>query len=755
MQRSKEGNMKLNHIGKVVLILALLLCAWPNGSAEASDITVDTVSDDLDAAGGDCLSVSSASLPGPDGFTSLREAICAANHESGADNIYFDIPAEECDDVTGVCTITPLSGLPTLTDSYTLIDGYSQTGAQEATGLDPAILMIEINGSSTTDEYGLLITSSRIMVQGLVINRFDYAGVCLRGEEAVGNMIQGNYLGTDPSGATALGNDNGVLLHQGAHQNWIGGNATDARNIISGNYSEGVLIRDVGTDGNTIMGNYIGLDADGVSDLGNGLAGVAIRYGSQQNTIGGDTSGERNLISGNDSEGVFITSSGTISNTVSGNYIGTDVSGTLDLGNSADGIRIYSGAQHNVIGGDTPGERNVISGNGYAGVHIYFSGADNNQVIGNYIGTVESGRSGLGNDSSGVRISGGAQMNFIGGDQAGEGNLISGNSSNGVLIDGGNTISNTVSANFIGVDASGEVDLPNSHSGVQITGGAQSNTVGGTSAQERNIISGNGQHGIDLSASDNNLMIGNYIGVDVDGNTCLGNSLRGIQVYNGSDNNIIGGSTPAERNVIACNSGRGVWFGGSDESGNLMLGNFIGVGADAMTPLGNNGGGVYVSGSAHDNTLGPGNLIAHNLGEGIVVDGFNAIRNLITQNSIFFNTIGIDLKNTANGGIAAPVISGVAPPVGDLVTVEGTACAGCTVEVFSNSDADGEGETYLGSAVTNGSGDFSLPVSLLVVLSKPHLTATATDAALGTSEFSSVYSLDLYPIYLPLIFNNP
>jgi len=111
--------------------------------------------------------------------------------------------------------------------------------------------------------------------------------------------------------------------------------------------------------------------------------------------------------------------------------------------------------------------------------------------------------------------------------------------------------------------------------------------------------------------------------------------------------------------------------------------------------------------------------------------------------------MGIDLRNGANGGIAAPVI--VTTTVGS-VDIVGTACPNCTVEVFENGDTDGEGETYVGDTTANASGAFTVTVSSL---SDPYLTATATDAVSGTSEFSAVFTATVIsPLYLPIILKN-
>jgi len=150
---------------------------------------------------------------------------------------------------------------------------------------------------------------------------------------------------------------------------------------------------------NTVSGNFIGTNVSGTAAISNTGNGVSISggEGAQYNVIGGDTPGKRNLISGNGdqgTDGVIIFGAGTTNNTVSANYIGTDVSGATAIANGGSGIYIGYGASHNLVGGDTPGERNLISGNTFDGVAIFDSGTTDNTVSGNYIGTNASGKIG-------------------------------------------------------------------------------------------------------------------------------------------------------------------------------------------------------------------------------------------------------------------------------------------------------------------------------------------------------------------------
>jgi hypothetical protein len=468
------------------------------------------------------------------GAGSLRQAILDANASAGSDTITFNIPG------AGVHTITPLAALPTLTDSGTTIDGYTQSGADEATASATATILIEIDGTNVTGNNGLNISSSGNVICGLAINRFGGNGIAIGGSTATGNLITGNYIGTDTSGT---------------------------------------------------------------ADLGNALDGVCIRGGARNNTVGGDAAGERNVISGNDWEGVRIAGSG-MSNTVSGNYIGTDANGSADLGNGESGIYLED-AVNNTIGGATAGERNVISGNG-----------------------------------------------------------------TGVIIEGVDTTNNTIAGSFIGTDATGTAALGNTAHGIVIRSGAHGNTVGGDTLSERNVISGNGNYGVGIwdDGTDNNFLLGNYIGADASGTADLGNSLDGVRIYGSAKNNIVGGDAAGERNIIS----------------------------------GNDGSGVYIQNSG------------------------------------------------ANGDILAPGIVSVSLEAGSVV-MRGKSCVSCIVEAFASPTNDGEGQVFLGHTAADALGNWVFATTVPLY---PYLTATATDATNGTSEFSAVFVSTIRSIYLPLVVRN-
>jgi hypothetical protein len=160
-------------------------------------------------------------------------------------------------------------------------------------------------------------------------------------------------------------------------------------------------------------------------------------------------------------------------------------------------VLIQSGAANNTIGSSIAGAGNVISGNKGAGVHIIGSGSSANVVQGNYIGTEVTGTVALGNSKSGVLIQSGASGNTIGGASAvdpstgrlsGAGNLISGNLNSGIQME--QATGNVVQGNFIGTDVTGEIALGNDPTNhfdmIDVLEGASNNTIGGASGLDAN-----------------------------------------------------------------------------------------------------------------------------------------------------------------------------------------------------------------------------------------------------------------------------
>jgi Bacterial Ig-like domain (group 3) len=471
------------------------------------------------------------------------------------------------------------------------------------------------------------------------------------------------------------------------------------------------------------------------------------------------------------SSAIVITTNG--GDRVSGNFIGTDASGTAPLGGPGDGVLVHSAG--NVIGGTDPSARNVISGNHENG--IFLDGGSDNLVEGNFIGTDATSTHVLPNPGDpastnhvGIMVS--SSNNTIGGTAAGARNVVSGDTYDLEIYGAYEpAMNNVVRGNFIGTDASGSVEPTGvtGSNGVRVLQ-SSGNTIGGTTPGARNVISVGDGEGLSIdgalsAAVPGNVVQGNYIGTDVSGLLALGN-LYDVVVQS-SDSVTIGGTVPGAGNVISGTPGfsPGVIVNGGMD--NVVAGNFIGTNKDGTAPLPNGGAGVVLQDGTVGCTIGgtsagSGNVIAFNAGGGVVVDNY-CTGNAILGNSIFGNTglgTGIDLGNDgvtpntpggphtgANDLQNFPVITSVAATAAGTIvfgTLNSTPDTAFTVQFFSNHAAttgDPQGQAYLGEitdlttdAAGNASFDASLPGSLQA---NSVVTATATDPAGNTSEFSA------------------
>jgi hypothetical protein len=318
---------------------------------------------------------------------SLRQAILDANTNGGLDTIAFAIPG------SGVHTIAvPATALPSIT-SPVVIDGTTQPGFAGSP-------LIELHGGQNG---GIWITAGGSTLRGLVLNNFSTAILLQSGG---GNLIQGCYIGTDAAG-TGDASTGGIGIRMiNSDNNTVGGSSPGAGNLISGNDSVGVLAES--SDGLVLQGNLVGTDITGSVALQNGTAAISFS-GSNNAIIGGSAAGAGNVISGNLGSGIAM--SGGSGYVIQGNFIGTDITGTKPLGNTI-GINDSGGASA-AIGGTAAGEGNLISANKGYGIYAY-NGATDTTILGNLIGTDVSGTLPLGNitgvatgnDDGGVQIGG-------------------------------------------------------------------------------------------------------------------------------------------------------------------------------------------------------------------------------------------------------------------------------------------------------------------------------------------------------------
>ena len=490
---------------------------------------------------------------------------------------------------------------------------------------------------------------------------------------SAGVVLLGNRIGTDASGGKALPNSaNGVLIGDSAGV-VVGGIVAGSANQISGNGGSGVRIEGAGSSGAIVLGNRIGVDANGLDSVPNAGDGVLIN-GASGVAIGGTAPGSGNVLSGNLGNGVHVLGPGASGEIVEGNVIGLDPSGTFVLPNAGDGV-FLDGASSNTVGGTAVGSRNTISGNTLNGIEIAGAGATDNVILGNLIGaTVDylnpSVTHGLavGNKADGVKVDGnfGASGNTIGGTAAGSGNVITGNIANGVEISKeGATLpdGDVIIGNIIGLDTSTGAPrgLANDQNGVSLVD-STGIRVGGSTVAERNLISGNAQNGVQLYFSQSNLVEGNDIGSDASGLIDYGNSGDGIRDLNGVGN-AIGGPGAGQGNLIFGNGGAGIAINSS--TGDVVRGNTIGLNAigslystipnhdGTLHSLGNNEDGVSINAGGGSTIGGPdagdGNVISGNFKNGItVVNAGNG--NLIQGNNVGLDPTGlIGRGNRLNG----------------------------------------------------------------------------------------------------------
>ncbi|MCF6286032.1 MAG: hypothetical protein L3K26_12695, partial [Candidatus Hydrogenedentes bacterium] len=531
-------------------------------------------------------------------------------------------------------------------------------------------------------------------------------------------------------------------------------------------FGHGILITGVGTTNNFVQGNYIGVDVSGTSPVPNAFSGIVIENGASNNTIGGTEVGEGNLITRNGSDddgcflhcgngsrpyygnGVYILDATTTDNVVLGNTITRNrtagvkfvnlVSGTIGdavdgagnvisdhslsnfvspniyLGNCANvqvegnrvsgghtGIRIFGGSNLTI---GSPGFGNVFA-SAQQGASIF--GGTDIFFYSNYVGVDETGTEAQGHNFSGMFVSGNVVNVRIGGSGDGEGNVISGNANDGIVVHSMTVGAGTapvlfIQGNKIGTNGAGTLAIPNEVIGIRIGPDARRVMIGGTGDGEGNLISGNGEDGIRVArrlnttgTPDNIQIFGNRIGLAATGSAQIPNGLSGVALLQVDEE---------------------VLLGGFDND--------------------------------NDPATNQANTIAGNTLYGVRVKGGEVLNNppitshaTIRGNAIYGNGVkGIFLEEAGNDDIAAPTIVGVDP-------INGTAPANTTVDLFAD-DGD-QGEFYLGAAAADANGDFTLTFDI-GTLQANNITATATDISAGnTSEFSEPLAL------LPPVFDTP
>ena len=635
------------------------------------------------------------------GTGSLRQAILDANYTPGSDTITFAINPGGSPFLEQAISV--VTALPTITDTLTL-QGPNSNGAPIA---------LDGHGGDYT---GLRITKDNCTIRGLTIRNFGQNGISIQG--ASGTLIVGNRIGSFGTLVGAKGNSEDGISLINATSTVIGGTTAAARNVISGNGEYGISIYNGGT--NAIRGNFIGTNTTGTASQGNGKGGIYLGGSGAGNTIGGTSSAARNLISGHNGErtpGIYIVSDG---NFVSSNYIGTNISGTQALSNSV-GIWIQD-ASYSTIGGTTTGAGNLISGNG-DGIRIQDSDdsipTNDNVISGNFIGTDASGTAAVPNEK-GIIISGGAR-NTIGGTASGSGNLISGNSGNGIYLTNSKTISAVIQVNTIGANLAVMQPLANGGHVIHFEM-ALNKQIGGGTAGTRNIIAGNGGSGIymqgdaeDYSHPNNTRIQGNAIGTNAAGTLALPNQAAGITLRRFSV--AVGGTAAGVANIIAHNGGPGVLVAS------------------------------YFDSSVRANSIHSNAGLGIDLGSDLAPDG-------VTPNDPGDADAGV------NRGQNYPLLTDVAVQ-GSQTIISGTLNSEPSttyqVDFYRSATCDptgyGEGQQYIGSraVTTDACGDAAFSVTLTTQIpALSYVTATATHPEGSTSEFSRCLFYGRQ-VFLPLV----
>lgn len=644
----------------------------------------------------------------------LRGAINNANADADGDRIEFDIPPG------GIVTIATTSELPSITETVA-IDGRTQPDATSGDCFEeqsrPCVILDGPGDDSQASGLYIENGADDVSIRGLAIGGYVTAIVVLNG---VDTEVAQNWIGTT-NGTTGDGNNTGILIAEDAVGAQIG--LAGAGNVISGNVIYGVYISGQEV---TLRGNRIGLTATGNGALGN-IYGIYVTPLTSDIMVGGSLAGEGNMIA----NGWYgVSAGGTSDITVAGNVFSDHQYHAL-LIVSAVGVDIGgnffqdSGLAENPLGGSNVRLQDVDD--------VTYTGNDSRDAYG-----------------SGLQIVAGTGIQ-IGGDTLGERNTFSFNGtgeSDGWGVEIMDAINVTIEGNWVGVANNGVTGEPNQTGGVLLRD-VDTATVGGDAAGERNLISSNFGPAIELSqveddeSTEDVSILGNYLGVTAAGDAALGNDW-GV-LMDGAHDNTVGPNNLISGNEI------GLEFRGGARD-NVVFGNLIGTAANGVDDIGNDEEGVLITDNARDITIGgtgpgDGNTIAYSGGllePGVRLEsGTNG--NFVLQNGIYSSAgEGIEITFETNNAQLPPVLLSAEYGSTDIVlTFTGQVGVTYRVEFFASPACDtggtGEGKLYLGFASVIGTGlpeeeEISIPAS---APANSVLTATATHPLVGTSEFSN------------------
>jgi parallel beta-helix repeat protein len=651
------------------------------------------------------------------GDGSLRAAINNANVVPipQSATILFNIPGK------GVHTIKPASALPTITVQVDI------EGTTDSVG-DP---LIELDGEGAGGNVNGLVFNRNTnsndkpsVVSGLIINRFTETGITIDGSAPTD--VFGCWMGTDFTGEQNAGNGGGgIVLTNDNNQIGLAGNGAGFKTIISGNGGDQINI--VGNN-NIVQNCFVGTDVTGKQTLNDQEDGINIS--GSYNLIGGTRPGEGNLVSGNQTDGIFIGAgqfNTILSNEIAGNF---------------QGIVLIS-ASNNEIGDGSDADRNLINDN--EGVGVGMLDSNDNQVSDNIIGTASSATAAQGNNGNGVTI-GDSSGNTLSDD------TIDDNNGDGIEIaqTSGTATGNTIDKCFIGTDAKkdNESFLENQGDGIDLDASTATEI-------NNNVIYNSGLDGIHITDSSGNAL---------SKNTILGSGHDGVRMIDSSNNSL-------DSAIIGNSRGDGVLIQQStgDAENNSISNSFIGTNdANDDQSLPNRGNGINVLGAT--NTDVESSYLFNNGLAGMEVNGGTANGDRFREGGIFNNhklgisigdNTGTDHPNEAAnvGGIGAPD-NAVNHPVlssavvdGDLVNIAGSLVGFSNtnyfVYFFQSSSADpsgfGQGQIPFDTfddfdfVTTDGSGNANFTAALPGQFSSGQvITAIAiTQDGNDMSEFSN------------------
>lgn len=591
-------------------------------------------------------------------------------------------------------------------------------------GIDGSTVISNANNA----ENGIHINNSNNdTIRGNIISNTERNAINIE-NNSLRTVIEENVIGFDVTGTLSIANGGTPLNFNDPERyhgiNINGSNFTRIRKNLIGNSiaGEGIILEN--SSSTTILGNVIGLDSTGLVVAGNRGHGILV-YGGTGNTIGGTSTDDRNIISGNGNatnvtppnSNEFILGHGielreSNNNYVWGNWVGLDITGNNTIGNHLNGIYIQNGS-NNQIGGTTSAHRNVVGGNGFA--HTLTGTPQSPQFSRHGIQT--------------------------------DGNWWTGGPAN----------NNTIQNNWLGVGVDGTTNVRNSGDGISVYRRSIQTKV-------LNNVCVYNLEGIFIQTnSDQTEVYGNYAGLLPDGITAVGNINDGIKIHSG-DANIIGGTTPGEENYTVGNGGNGIQltYGGeghisypNEATTNTIIQNNI-IGHDGTNPTWSNGAaGILINQGSSNNTIGgtgtnESNLIANNGGNGIDISGLTSDDNTIVGNEIYCNAgRGIELNDEGNDNYASTGSSGSAELYVNTASTAnyyfGISPANARIDIYelgicnTCTDTDNgtqQGATWLATVNADASGDW--------VWNDPgthNITVTATDATGATSEFSQCVTI--------------